>query len=83
MERAAGIEPASLAWKAKVLPLNYARLTLMLYPCLCSDIFLEMVEGEGFEPSKHEATDLQSVGFDRSPTPPQILPRARIVPDGH
>jgi hypothetical protein len=26
MERAAGIEPASLAWKAKVLPLNHARL---------------------------------------------------------
>ena len=31
---------------------------------------LEMVEGEGFEPSKHEAADLQSAGFDRSPTPP-------------
>ena len=28
-----------------------------------------MVEGEGFEPSKHEAADLQSAGFDRSPTP--------------
>ncbi len=26
MERAMGIEPTSLAWKAKVLPLNYARL---------------------------------------------------------
>ena len=25
-----------------------------------------MVEGEGFEPSKHEAADLQSAGFDRS-----------------
>ena len=24
-KRAAGIEPALLAWKAKVLPLNYAR----------------------------------------------------------
>ncbi len=30
-----------------------------------------MVEGEGFEPSKHEAADLQSAGFDRSPTPPE------------
>ena len=29
-----------------------------------------MVEGEGFEPSKHEAADLQSAGFDSSPTPP-------------
>ena len=28
----------------------------------------KMVEGEGFEPSKHEAADLQSAGFDRSPT---------------
>ncbi len=26
-KRAAGIEPALLAWKAKVLPLNYARKT--------------------------------------------------------
>ncbi len=25
LEREAGIEPASLAWKAKVLPLNYSR----------------------------------------------------------
>ena len=31
---------------------------------------VKMVEGEGFEPSKHEAADLQSAGFDRSPTPP-------------
>ena len=30
-----------------------------------------MVEGEGFEPSKHEAAELQSAGFDRSPTPPE------------
>ena len=31
---------------------------------------LKMVEGAGFEPAKHEAADLQSAGFDRSPTPP-------------
>ena len=30
----------------------------------------EMVEGEGFEPSKAEPTNLQSVPFDRSGTPP-------------
>ncbi len=29
-----------------------------------------MVVGEGLEPSKPKATDLQSVGFDHSPTPP-------------
>src|ERR1700730_15771088 len=30
----------------------------------------ELVEGEGFEPSKAEPTDLQSAPFDRSGTPP-------------
>ena len=30
------------------------------------------MEGAGFEPAKHEAADLQSAGFDRSPTPPSI-----------
>src|SRR5574340_352793 len=29
-----------------------------------------LVEGEGFEPSKAEPTDLQSAPFDRSGTPP-------------
>ena len=32
-----------------------------------------MVEAEGFEPSKHVAADLQSAGFDRSPTLPKQL----------
>ena len=32
-----------------------------------------MVEGEGFEPSKAEPSDLQSDPFDRSGTPPQIF----------
>lgn len=31
-----------------------------------------MVDGEGFEPSKAEPTDLQSVPFDRSGTHPRI-----------
>jgi hypothetical protein len=38
VERVMGIEPTQSAWKAEVLPLNYTRK--------------EMVEGEGFEPSK-------------------------------
>ena len=33
--------------------------------------FTNMVEGEGFEPSKAEPTDLQSAPFDRSGTPPK------------
>ena len=31
MERETGIEPASLAWKAKVLPLNYSREGVFRY----------------------------------------------------
>ena len=38
-----------------------------------------MVEGEGFEPSKHEAADLQSAGFDRSPTPPFTKTKQRAI----
>ena len=56
-----GIEPTLSAWKAEVLPLNYTR-----FPC---SVFL--VEGEGFEPSKAEPSDLQSDPFDRSGTPPK------------
>ncbi len=35
LERVAGIEPASSAWKAEVLPLNYTRLTN--FPALSQD----------------------------------------------
>ena len=54
-----GIEPTLSAWKAEVLPLNYTRSN--------------MVEGEGFEPSKAEPSDLQSDPFDRSGTPPESI----------
>jgi hypothetical protein len=58
LEREAGIEPASLAWKAKVLPLNYSRLAalrdlatplavLETGPKLTS----HLVEEAGFEPA--------------------------------
>ena len=58
LERVMGIEPTWSAWKAEVLPLNYTRAFFM-------------VEGVGFEPTKAEPTDLQSVPFGRSGTPPQ------------
>ena len=51
----------------------------------CSTIELhprgeKMVEGEGFEPSKAEPTDLQSVPFDRSGTPPTgFRPQKRAI----
>ncbi len=60
LERVMGIEPTPSAWKAEVLPLNYTRAQ---NPNL-------VVEGEGFEPSKAEPSDLQSDPFDRSGTPP-------------
>ena len=59
-----GIEPTLSAWKAEVLPLNYTRAFLY-------HILHELVEGEGFEPSKAEPSDLQSDPFDRSGTPPK------------
>ena len=81
-----GIEPTPSAWKAEVLPLNYTRLDLnscqnALVPLMAAlrnllmSNELVMVEGEGFEPSKSEPTDLQSAPFDRSGTPPK---RSRV-----
>ena len=63
LERVAGIEPASSAWKAEVLPLNYTRGSLGRR--------YKLVEGEGFEPSKSMTSDLQSDPFGRSGTPPK------------
>ena len=60
-----GIEPTLSAWKAEVLPLNYTRCSFYSFHIL--------VEGEGFEPSKAEPSDLQSDPFDRSGTPPEIV----------
>ena len=37
-----------------------------------NSVYFLVVEWEGFEPSKHEAADLQSAAFDRSPTPPLL-----------
>ena len=67
LERVMGIEPTYLAWKANVLPLNYTRfITLFL-------AWLKVVEGAGFEPAYSERTDLQSVAFNHSATPPHIF----------
>jgi hypothetical protein len=46
MERETGIEPALVAWKATVLPLNYSRTVTAL------ELAERMVEGGGFEPPK-------------------------------
>ena len=59
MERAAGIEPASSAWKAEVLPLNYTRGNRLPTPGPTPAFggskpppTLSLVEGGGFEPPK-------------------------------
>ena len=57
VERVAGIEPASSAWKAEVLPLYHTRIK-------------QILEGAGFEPAKAGPADLQSALVDRLSTPP-------------
>ena len=65
MERETGIEPALVAWKATVLPLNYSRAGLTClgiapmtgkaigyYIFLPAAILPMLVEGGGFEPPK-------------------------------
>ena len=53
MERETGIEPASLAWKARVLPLNYSRTTPLPEPLdsIRLAIYFYLVEEAGFEPA--------------------------------
>ena len=52
VERETGIEPASLAWKARVLPLNYSRIGFLAFAKLVkvTSHSLNLVEGTGFEP---------------------------------
>ena len=49
--------------------------------CDCLKPFLHrnLVEGEGFEPSKAEPSDLQSDPFDRSGTPPKERAIIQII----
>jgi hypothetical protein len=48
LERETGIEPASLAWKARVLPLNYSRMGI---DRLSLRVVFRLVEEAGFEPA--------------------------------
>jgi hypothetical protein len=45
------------------------------HPLNCNAMPNTLVEGEGFEPSKAEPSDLQSDPFDRSGTPPKMQAR--------
>ena len=51
LERETGIEPASLAWKAKVLPLNYSRLRSHAPSSFIPLCLFRLVEEAGFEPA--------------------------------
>ena len=74
------IELTYSAWKAAALPLSYTRI-----PGTVSDLPLEansrlreqnwLVEEAGFEPAYAKRTDLQSVSFNHSDTPPSQQPR--------
>ena len=50
--------------------LSYTRTPMDLISTSPQKSLLLMVEGEGFEPSYSERTDLQSVAFNHSATPP-------------
>ena len=79
------IELTPSAWKAEVLPLNYIRIKLerktrfelatLALARRCSTPeplphkFIKLVEGDGFEPSKAQLTDLQSAPFGHSGIP--------------
>ena len=84
MERMMRIELTPSAWKAEVLPLNYIRimerktrfeLATLALARRCStpeplpQNFIKLVEGDGFEPSKAQLTDLQSAPFGHSGIP--------------
>ena len=51
LERETGIEPASLAWKARVLPLNYSRFAPSSRPPTSPGAKVSLVEEAGFEPA--------------------------------
>ena len=82
------IELTPSAWKAEVLPLNYIRklerktrfeLATLALARRCSTpeplphiVFIKLVEGDGFEPSKAQLTDLQSAPFGHSGIPRKL-----------
>ena len=60
-----GIEPTQPAWKAGILPLNYARKAWRLTQA-------HNMGEAGFEPAKAKPPDLQSGPFGRSGIPPSF-----------
>src|SRR2546425_42042 len=65
MERETGIEPALVAWKATVLPLNYSRPGVFRFP----ELWWREVDSNH---RRHEPADLQSAPVGRLGIPPRI-----------
>ena len=57
-----GLNSGPHSYQECALPLSYAGFSMLKKPFL-------VVQGTGFEPVKHKAADLQSAGFNHSPTP--------------
>ena len=77
LERETGIEPVSLAWKAKVLPLNYSRLTSRCRPLhrrdgpAANSVLSPWWRRLDSNQRRRKPTDLQSAPFSHSGTPPR------------
>ena len=73
LERETGIEPASLAWKARVLPLNYSRTFLCVDAGTASSNSSTKNWWRGLDSNqcRRKPTDLQSAPFSHSGTPPK------------
>jgi hypothetical protein len=76
LEREAGIEPASLAWKAKVLPLNYSRPVRAATRRHDADSAVSRARFTWWRrldsnQRRRKPTDLQSAPFSHSGTPPR------------
>ena len=57
-------------WQGDALPLSHFRILF---------IPIKLVEGDGFEPSKAQLTDLQSAPFGHSGIPPEKLELAKGI----
>jgi hypothetical protein len=68
LERETGIEPVSLAWKAKVLPLNYSRARSRSQPEIQVLAWWRRLDSNQ---RRRKPTDLQSAPFSHSGTPPR------------
>ncbi len=87
--RLSAMQESSLSWvPGLVEPTPRLELGTSFLPRMCSTTELcglgsswfesgtflpALVQGVGFEPTKHKAADLQSAGFDRSPIPAQTF----------